>query len=79
VRSFENVDIIIMFFFDGGPILQALRDRAFVSEMYGNGLLRAVSAGLQSQVFEPQSMRSARCDRKSGVPGVTGSFGFPMR
>ena len=51
----EDVDVIVEFLLLGDPIFEAFRDRVFrVGELDRNRLLRAVSAGLQTEVLEPK-------------------------
>ena len=56
-----DLDIVIQLLFHGRPIIQALRNRAFLRSVTNrDGLLRAVTARLEAEIVEPQRLGRAR-------------------
>lgn len=62
----EHLDIVVELFFDCGPVAQALGDGICLFEIvYRDRFLGSVSARLETQVFEPVSVRSVYFSRFS--------------
>src|SRR5678816_1130478 len=62
-RCVENMDVVVEFFIDGSPIIQSLRDRAFlIRKADRDRLLRTVAARLETEIFKPEAVRGTERD-----------------
>ena len=56
----EDLDVVVEFLIDGGPIGEAFHDRAIlIGEGDGDGLLRAMASRLQAEHLEPAGVIGA--------------------
>jgi hypothetical protein len=74
--AFEDFDVVVEFFVDGGPVLKAFGEAGrIVGEGNFDGQLGAVGAGLEAEVFEPKGVGCAGSGAFVGVADAVGMHG----